>query len=68
MSDGPSPPAIRISDAERQRVIAVLRDAVVEGRLTLDEYSDRVGSAVAAKTDQEARALLRALGLPFRER
>jgi hypothetical protein len=35
MSEGTSPPAIRISEAERQQAILVLRDAVVEGRLTL---------------------------------
>jgi hypothetical protein len=49
MTDGPLPPAIRISDAERQHAIGVLRDAVVEGRLTLEEYSDRVGIAVGAR-------------------
>ncbi|MBX6773243.1 MAG: DUF1707 domain-containing protein, partial [Chloroflexi bacterium] len=30
---------IRVGDAERDRAIAVLRDACVEGRLTLDEFS-----------------------------
>jgi hypothetical protein len=61
MTDGPLPPAIRISDAERQHAIGVLRDAVVEGRLTLEEYSDRVGIAVGARTDQEVAALVRDL-------
>jgi hypothetical protein len=61
MSDQPAPPAIRASDAERQHTIGVLRDAVVEGRLTLEEYSDRVGLAVAAKTDQDLSALVRDL-------
>ena len=57
MSEGPQPPAIRVSDAERQHAIVVLRDAVVEGRLTLEEYSDRVGSAVAARTDRDLAVL-----------
>jgi hypothetical protein len=61
MSEGPLPPAIRISDAERQHAIAILRDAVVEGRLTLEEYSDRVGSAFAARTDQDIAVLTRDL-------
>jgi len=61
MSDQPAPPAIRASDAERQHTIDVLRDAVVEGRLTLEEYSDRVGLGVAAKTDQDLGALVRDL-------
>ena len=53
MSEGSQPPAIRVSDAERQHAIVVLRDAVVEGRLTLEEYSDRVGSAVAARRSSQ---------------
>src|SRR4029077_7551593 len=54
---GPALPAIRVSNAERQDAIAVLQRAVVEGRLTLEEYSDRVGVAVGARTDQELGAL-----------
>ena len=61
MNDGAPPPAMRISDAERRQALAVLRDAVVEGRLTLEEYSDRVGTAVAARTDQEIAELTRDL-------
>src|SRR5215472_292338 len=60
-SGPPGPPAIRVSDAERQRAVLVLRDAVVEGRLTLEEYSDRVGHAFAAKTDQDLAVLVRDL-------
>jgi hypothetical protein len=61
MTDGSSPPAIRVSDAERQQAIVVLRDAVVEGRLTLEEYSDRVGGAIAARTDHDLAELTRDL-------
>ena len=39
MDDPVRHPAILASDAERQRAVAVLRDAVVEGRLTLEEQS-----------------------------
>ena len=43
---------ILASDAQRERSIALLRDAVGEGRLTLEEFSERVGLAQAARTDQ----------------
>jgi hypothetical protein len=60
--DGESRPApILASDAERERSIALLRDAVGEGRLTLEEFSERVGLAHAARTDQELATLARDL-------
>jgi len=68
MTEGASPPAIRISTAERERAIAILRDAVVDGRLNLEEYSERVGSAVAARTDQELAVLTRDLPQTARAR
>jgi hypothetical protein len=61
MSEAPLPPAIRVSDAERQHAVIILRDAVVEGRLTLEEYSDRVGNAYAAQTDRDLAVLTRDL-------
>jgi hypothetical protein len=51
------PTPILASDAERERSIALLRDAVGEGRLTLEEFSERVGLAQAARTDQELARL-----------
>jgi hypothetical protein len=51
------PTAILASDAEREHSIALLRDAVGEGRLTLEEFSERVGLAQAARTDQELARL-----------
>lgn len=47
------PDELRISDAERERVIDVLAGAVGEGRLTLDEYSERAASTYAARTQGE---------------
>jgi DUF1707 SHOCT-like domain len=44
---------IRASDAEREQVAAELGRAVGEGRLTLAEFSDRVGQAHAAVTRAE---------------
>jgi hypothetical protein len=59
MSDAPQPPPTPIlaSDAERERSVALLRDAVGEGRLTLEQFSERVGVAQAARTDQELALL-----------
>jgi uncharacterized protein DUF1707/cell wall-active antibiotic response 4TMS protein YvqF len=50
------------SDDERERAVIALRDATVAGRLTLDEFSDRVGSAELARTSGELDAVL--AGLP----
>jgi Domain of unknown function (DUF1707)/Cell wall-active antibiotics response 4TMS YvqF len=63
MSDdrGSRPTPILVSDAERERSIALLRDAVGEGRLTLEEFSERVGHAQAARTDHELALLARDL-------
>jgi hypothetical protein len=45
------------SDAERERVALVLRDAAAEGRLTLEELSDRVAAAYSSRTSTELDAL-----------
>jgi hypothetical protein len=55
--DDPSDADIRASDAEREQVAAALGRAVGEGRLTLAEFSDRVGQAHAARTRAELAAL-----------
>ncbi len=39
---------LRASDSERERVVALLRDAVGEGRLTLTEADERITAAYAA--------------------
>jgi DUF1707 SHOCT-like domain len=41
---------MRASDRDRQEVVDRLRDAVVEGRLRMDEYVDRMGRAYQAVT------------------
>src|SRR5579859_1551471 len=41
---------LRASDADRVRVLAVLAAAVSDGRLTDDEFVERISRAVAAKT------------------
>jgi hypothetical protein len=46
----PRQPTMRISDDDRQRMVEVLRSHCTDGRLTLDEFSDRVGLVFEAKT------------------
>lgn len=57
MEDRSKLPAIRVSDEERERSIVLLRDAAVSGRLTLEEFSDRVGRAQLARTDRDLAEL-----------
>jgi hypothetical protein len=52
LTEGPSPP-ILASDAERERAGELLRQASVEGRITLDEFSQRIERALAARTRDE---------------
>ena len=44
---------IRVSDSEREAIVALLTAAAGEGRLTLEEYNERAGAAYAAKTRGE---------------
>jgi Domain of unknown function (DUF1707)/Cell wall-active antibiotics response 4TMS YvqF len=41
---------VRASDADRDRVVEALAGASAEGRLTLEEYSERSDAALAART------------------
>lgn len=52
---------VRASDAERDAVVARINQAVGEGRLTLDEFSDRLELAYAARTRGDLDPLLRDL-------
>jgi len=63
-------PEIRASDAERERTSELLREAAVEGRLTLDEFSERYMLAQRARTRGELDAVVRDLpvGAPVRSR
>ena len=49
-ADPPSSPALRASDADRDRVIELLRAAVADGRLDQAEFDERVDAALAART------------------
>ena len=43
-------PELRASDADRERVAEVLRDALAEGRLDMSEFEDRLDATYKART------------------
>jgi Domain of unknown function (DUF1707)/Domain of unknown function (DUF4190) len=48
---------VRASDADREHIIGVLREAFAEGRLTAEEHVARVGQAYVARTYAELAAV-----------
>jgi hypothetical protein len=48
---------IRASDADRDRAVAELSEHFQSGRLTQDEFEDRSGQALRARTGNELRGL-----------
>jgi hypothetical protein len=52
------PRRMRVSDAERERVAAFLREQALEGRLDHEELEDRIGGAYHAKTAGELEDLI----------
>jgi hypothetical protein len=56
-TDAHTPVPIRPSAAERERVVRMLRDRSVEGRLSTDTFADRVGLAYRAKSHSELAEL-----------
>ena len=53
-----SNPSIRASDADRDRIATALRENLAEGRLTTEEFDDRLDKALAAKTLGELQGLM----------
>jgi Domain of unknown function (DUF1707) len=51
------PKRVRASDAEREEVATILRAAVTEGRLTLEEGDERLARVYAAKFRDDLRPL-----------
>src|SRR5580704_8005187 len=49
---------IRVSDADRERVTARLREHYAEGRLSVDELDDRVSAALGARTFGDLRRVM----------
>ncbi|ROP52925.1 DUF1707 domain-containing protein [Streptomyces sp. PanSC9] len=54
-------PDLRASDADRERVAEVLRDALAEGRLDMEEFEERLEAAYKARTYGELTPLTRDL-------
>lgn len=57
-------PDLRIGDAERDAAATRLRESYAQGRLTLDEFNERLAAALAARTDRELRQVTQDLPLP----
>jgi len=56
-----SAPELRASDTDRERVVHALREHTAAGRLTLEEFAERMGQAYEAKTVAELDELGRDL-------
>jgi hypothetical protein len=54
-------PAVRASDAEREQTVELLRLHMVNGRLTLEEFAQRVETVYAARTRGELETQTRDL-------
>jgi hypothetical protein len=57
------PSRMRISDAERNKVAEILREAAGDGRIDLDELDERLEATYAAKTYAELVPITHDLGL-----
>jgi len=57
-------PALRASDAERERAADALRHAAGEGRLTMEELDERLHSAYEAQTRAELERLVADIAVP----
>jgi hypothetical protein len=58
------PDGIRVSDADRDLALAELSEHFQTGRLTKEEFDDRSGRALRARTGQELNALFADLPRP----
>src|SRR3974390_3548083 len=65
MSSSPAvpDPQHRASDADRERVADVLREAAGDGRLTMEELDERLDAVYAAKTYAELEPITKDLPL-----
>jgi hypothetical protein len=57
-------PALRAADDDREKTVTVLREHAVAGRLTLEEFTDRMSTAYLARTTEELDELVRDLPSP----
>ncbi|MFF1707346.1 DUF1707 domain-containing protein [Streptomyces sp. NPDC058252] len=56
-----APTELRASDADRDRIADILREALAEGRLTAEEHAERVEGVLATKTVGELDQFVRDL-------
>ena len=59
---------VRASDDDRERAITSLREHLAAGRLTLEEFTERMSAALAATTTADLHAPLRELPVAARTR
>jgi hypothetical protein len=52
------PRTLRVSDAEREYVVGLLQKAIGQGLITLDEFTTRTDTALAARTRSELNVVL----------
>ncbi|MCX4908371.1 DUF1707 domain-containing protein [Streptomyces sp. NBC_00878] len=57
-------PELRASDADREQVAEVLRDALAEGRLDMTEFEERLEATYKARTYKELAPITRDLPAP----
>jgi hypothetical protein len=57
----PESPAVRASDADREQAVVVLREHAAAGRLTLEQFTERMTAAYLARTTDELEELARDL-------
>ncbi|MFH7595163.1 DUF1707 domain-containing protein [Streptomyces racemochromogenes] len=62
--EGAAAPSLRASDADRERVVERLRDAVAEGRIDMEEFEERLEAAYKSRTYAELEPLTRDLPAP----
>ena len=67
MPPRPAPRDLRASDADRERVIAMLGEALADGRISHEEYSERMPAALAARTLGDLAGLTKDLAPPERQ-
>lgn len=60
-------PEMRASDDDRDRVVDVLRESLMAGRLTQEEHAERLEAALMAKTLGELEPITRDLVVPGQE-
>jgi Domain of unknown function (DUF1707) len=58
------PGEFRVSDADRARALSELGEALRDGRITADEFDQRAGETLRARTGKELTALLADLPWP----